>query len=77
MEHNHKTEERRLNGGRKNGALKSSKSDQRPIGRTELKRLKARYRARRIRDVMEARRLGISEDFLTTVGAQYIARESN
>lgn len=63
--------------GQKRGTYVSGKNANRAIGRRELERLESRYRERRIRDVEEAKRLGMPDEFLNTVGAQYIAGESN
>lgn len=63
--------------GQKRGTYVSGKNANRAIGRRELERLESRYRRRRIADVMEAKRLGMPDEFLDTVGAQYIAGESN
>lgn len=40
---------------------------------TEAARTQARYRQRRVKDVKWAHAMGVSQEFLDTEGAQYIA----
>lgn len=73
------TQQQRIKRSRASGNKRSrdSVNGSSAIRPTEAARTQIRYRQRRVKDVIYAHAMGASQEFLGTIGAHYIAGESN